>query len=125
MRCEQVIDRHDIFRTSVAWEGLPEPVQVVWRQAVLPVTEVAPGRATVTGSRGAAGGGGRARMDLGRAPLLRVHAAARAGQPAGGLALLQVHHLVLDHTALEVVLGEVGAVLARAGGPAAGAAAVP
>ena len=54
------------------------------------------------------------RMDLGRAPLLRVHVAAEPGT-GRWLALLQVHHLVLDHTGLEVVLGEIAALLARAG----------
>ena len=50
-------------------------------------------------------------LDIGSAPLLRVFIAA---QPEGGgrwLALLQVHHLVQDHTGLEVLMGEVRALL--------------
>ncbi len=105
---ELVIARHDVLRTSVAWRRLPEPVQVVWRQVSLPVTEITlrPGADPVAGLRAAA----PAWMDLSRAPLLRLTFAA---DPDGGyLALVQRHHLVLDHIGLEMVLGEVAAVLA-------------
>ena len=106
-----VIARHDIFRTSVAWQGLPEPVQVVWRQAELPVTEVT---LTAAGDDQAAAGllaAAGERMDLGRAPLLRVYAAAMPGDAGRWLGLVQVHHLLLDHTGLEVVLEEIQALL--------------
>ncbi len=107
----QVIARHEVYRTSLAWAGLPEPVQVVWRHADLAVTEVSvePGQEDAFAALAAAAG---LRMDLGRAPLLDVHAAA---DPAGGgawLALVRAHHLVADHTAVDLVTGEIAAVLA-------------
>ena len=113
---QQVIGRHDIFRTSVAWEGLPEPVQVVWRHAVLPVTEV-----VLDGGLDAAGrvpallAAAGPRMDLSRAPLLDVHVAAEPGT-GRWLVLVRIHHLVVDHTALDVVLGEVATLLRGEGG---------
>ena len=105
-----VIARHDIFRTSVAWRGLPEPVQVVWRQAELPVTEVTLTAAADDQEAGLLAAAGE-RMDLGRAPLLRVYDAAVPGDADRWLALVQVHHLLLDHTGLEVVLEEIQALL--------------
>ncbi|WP_416987017.1 amino acid adenylation domain-containing protein, partial [Streptomyces sp. T028] len=108
-----VVDRHDIYRTGLVWEGLPEPVQVVWRRAVVPVTEVtlpANGADPVVELLATAGSW----MDLRRAPLLRVHVAAEPGSDRW-LALVQIHHLLQDHTAADVVLGEVAAFMAGRG----------
>ncbi|MDV5143314.1 amino acid adenylation domain-containing protein [Streptomyces sp. SBC-4] len=106
---QSVLDRHDIFRTSIVWEGLREPVQVVWRHATLPVTDVtldADGTDPVA-ALVAAGG---FRMDLGEAPLIRIHAAAVPGGQQW-LALVRVHHMVRDHTALDILMAEVRAFL--------------
>ncbi|MFF2026890.1 amino acid adenylation domain-containing protein, partial [Streptomyces sp. NPDC058171] len=109
---QQVVERHDVLRTSFVWEGLREPVQVVWRHATVPLEEV---RLDQSGADPVAElvAACDAPMDLGRAPLIHVHAAAR---PDGSwLAAVRVHHLVQDHTALEVLLDEVEAFLTGRG----------
>ena len=106
---QRVVDRHDIFRTSIAWRQLPEPVQVVHRRAGLPVTSVTvePGQDIAARLAAVAG----PRMDVSRAPLLDVH---HATDPGTGqvTALIRVHHLAVDHSALDVVLADIRAILA-------------
>ncbi|WP_353328748.1 amino acid adenylation domain-containing protein, partial [Chitiniphilus shinanonensis] len=98
---EQVIARHDILRTAVLWDGFAEPVQVVWREAPLRLRwlddaarladETAPGRY---------------RIDVQRAPL--IHAIAAPDHERGGWLLqLPCHHLITDHTTLELLVEEI------------------
>ncbi|UWF47458.1 amino acid adenylation domain-containing protein [Pseudomonas sp. N3-W] len=107
-----VIDRHDILRTSVLWEGLEQPVQVVWRQATLtlePVTFDTPGE-DVCARLHERYDGRRFRLDVGQAPLVRlVHARDDANQRI--VAMLLFHHMVMDHSAQEVLGSEMQAFL--------------
>ncbi|HYH79200.1 MAG TPA: amino acid adenylation domain-containing protein, partial [Longimicrobium sp.] len=103
-----VIARHDVLRTAVVWEGMPEPLQVVWREAPLGVDEV-----ELDAAEGDAPAAlmarfdpRRHRIDVRQAPLMRAAAAWDAGH-GRWLLLLRLHHLACDHTALEVLLGEV------------------
>lgn len=101
-----VIDRHGILRTALLWEDLPRPVQVVYRTAKLPVEEVALDagldidqqleewlRPT------------QQRLEIRRAPLMRVRTAAM-GQSGRWYVLLQLHHLVADNSSLDIMISE-------------------
>ncbi|WP_344142228.1 amino acid adenylation domain-containing protein, partial [Polymorphospora rubra] len=108
----QVIARHDIYRTAIVWEGLPEPVQVVVREASLPVEEVVltSDGDPVAHLREMA----EQRMDVRRAPLMNIHVAAEPGS-GQWLMLLRIHHLAQDHTTQDVLLRELAAILGGAG----------
>jgi amino acid adenylation domain-containing protein len=108
---QSVIDRHDILRTGFAWQGLPQALQVIWRRAPLPVEEVVlhgPDVATQLRERCDSR---HTRLALTQAPLLRAHVAHDAEHDRWLLCLLQ-HHLIGDHTTLELLIEEVQAHLA-------------
>jgi amino acid adenylation domain-containing protein len=108
---QAVMDRHDILRTSMAWEGVREPVQVVWRTATLPVQEIElDGAAGATEQLWARFDPRYHRLDVRRAPMLRVYVA-HDRENERWLLLQQMHHLAGDHTTLEVMDGEIRAYL--------------
>ncbi|MBC8947417.1 non-ribosomal peptide synthetase [Xenorhabdus sp. TS4] len=114
---QQVVDRHDILRTAFIWQGLSAPVQVVWRQAPLSVTEL-----TLDPADGPVGeqlahrfDPRQYRFDLSQAPLLRFVVAQEtvAQETDGRWHVLQLqHHLIGDHTTMEVMHREVQVCLA-------------
>lgn len=102
-----VMDRHDILRTALMWQGLPEPVQIVWRRARMPVEEI-----TIDDNQDATeqllriGNPATYRMDLRRAPLMRAFVA-RDFKSGRWLVLLAVHHAIADHTTVEMLQLEI------------------
>jgi arthrofactin-type cyclic lipopeptide synthetase C len=107
---QAVIDRHDIFRTAVVWDGLREPIQVVWRQARLSVEEVAlePDGGDVATQLRARYDLRHQRLDVREAPLMRV-AIAEDAVDGRWLLLWRLHHLIGDQMTLAVLLREVWA----------------
>src|SRR6185436_19205765 len=107
---QAVIDRHDILRTSMAWEGLAEPVQVVWRKAAVPVDELVldPAAGDVARQLHERFDRRRYRLDVRHAPLLRVSITYDATNDRW-LFVLLLHHLIDDNTSLRHVFEEVQA----------------
>ncbi|HEU4775728.1 MAG TPA: amino acid adenylation domain-containing protein, partial [Telluria sp.] len=113
---ETVIARHDILRTAVLWHGLPEPVQVVYRAAELPLHELAldPAGGSPMEQLQARTNPRHTRLDVQRAPMLAATYAVDADSGEYHLALLD-HHLVCDHVSLDFIIGEIGLLLAGRG----------
>ena len=107
---QAVVDRHDILRTAVVWEGLPEPVQVVWRKAPLHIEEIEldPAAGDVAEQLYARFNPRQYRIDVRRRRCCGSIIAYDAEQERW-LVMMLHHHLVSDHTTLEVMQAEVQA----------------
>jgi amino acid adenylation domain-containing protein len=103
---QQVIDRHDILRSAMFWQDLPQPVQVVFKKAALPVHTLEPQTGDVLTQLLAATDPNRVRLDVSRAPLLAAYIVADPRNGEWLLALL-THHLVCDHISLEFIIAEI------------------
>ncbi|MEN4957725.1 syringomycin E biosynthesis non-ribosomal peptide synthetase SyrE, partial [Pseudomonas syringae] len=106
-----VINRHDIMRSSLRWQGLPQPVQVVHRQAQLPVIQLdtAPGEDALQMLRERTNTY-HMRLDLQQAPLIAAYITYDTRQEKWLMALLD-HHLISDNVTLRLIMGEIQAVM--------------
>ncbi|MBN8751781.1 MAG: AMP-binding protein, partial [Variovorax sp.] len=112
----QVIARHDILRTAVHWEQLEEPVQVVQRRAELRLQWLheiegegdgeGAGKCSVAERLDACVDPSRYRIDVRRAPMIRA-VAAHDAEGERWLLQLPCHHLVMDHTTVELIIDEI------------------
>ncbi|MCF7697599.1 amino acid adenylation domain-containing protein, partial [Mycetohabitans sp. B2] len=106
---QQVIDRHDILRTAFVWEGVSTPAQVVWRHVRLPVTELTLDAADgpIAAQLARRFDPRHTRLDLTQAPLL--HCAIAQESRGRWLLTQRLHHLIGDHSTLEVMHAQVRA----------------
>ncbi|MET3498349.1 amino acid adenylation domain-containing protein, partial [Variovorax boronicumulans] len=112
-------ERHDILRTALSWQGIEEPVQVVWRQAPLRVTQVEldaeAGPALPQLEQWCEKHAGV--FDVTQAPLFGCFVA-RDPASNGWLLRIVLHHLAGDHTTMEVISAEIAETLAGRTSPA-------
>ncbi|GFE79661.1 hypothetical protein GCM10011487_16610 [Steroidobacter agaridevorans] len=104
---QKVIDRHDILRTAILWENVPQPVQVVHRHASLHVEPlwVDPARSVLEQVKEQMRPGAQ-RLDLRSAPPMSLQTVADP-RSEKWYALLHVHHVICDHESLNTILEEV------------------
>lgn len=105
---QRVIQRHDVLRTSLYWEALEHPVQVVWQQAPLNVQRFTPDldqKGDAVTQLLACTDPEHYRLDLRQAPLFSAHVTEDADHDEWLLAL-SFHHVICDHMTLELLLKE-------------------
>ena len=112
----RVVARHDVLRTAILWEGLPQAVQVVYRHAELMTEplEVAAESDELQSIRAYLDEAPLS-MNLAEPPLLSFRPVRMISRQTNGdgqcHAVLMFHHVVLDHVSMDVMLEEVARIL--------------
>ncbi|KAG0076278.1 hypothetical protein BGZ93_003995, partial [Podila epicladia] len=106
---QNVVDRHDIMRTAVMYESITSPAQVVLRKAALSITELSLDLADgpILDQINKLYDPRQHRISLSDAPLIRFSTV----QDVDGRWILaeRSHHLIIDHSTLEVLYEEIEA----------------
>ncbi|MDX7998135.1 amino acid adenylation domain-containing protein [Xenorhabdus sp. Reich] len=112
---QKVIERHDILRTAACWQGLEQPVQVVWRQAPLRINTFIPdiGSNIESGSDKdvqsqllAHTDPYHRRLDVTQASIFSIDTAYDPDKGEWLLALC-CHHMLNDHMSLDLIMDEI------------------
>ncbi|EZH74456.1 hypothetical protein ATO12_11855 [Aquimarina atlantica] len=102
-----VVTRHDVLRTCIVNEGLPNAVQVVLRDVKLKVSELSfSSSQNVKEELELMMASGKHWIDLSKAPLLSLETADDPTTDSYYL-MMKYHHTVIDHVGLEKIVGEI------------------
>ncbi|AOT10868.1 non-ribosomal peptide synthetase [Pseudoalteromonas luteoviolacea] len=103
-----LIQRHDVLRTMVLHDGLSKPVQVVCKEASVPVKWLdIPEGVDVETVMLEKSRPEQQWLDLSQAPLFQLQIARKNEQES--YLLLQMHHMITDHVSLDIVQRELNA----------------
>ncbi|KAF9342447.1 hypothetical protein BGX26_007510, partial [Mortierella sp. AD094] len=106
---QQVVNRHDVLRSAILWENLSKPAQVVLRQAEMSITELSLDveNGPIVDQMVKLTDPQEHRIDLTQAPLIRF--AIAKDVDGSWIAVELFHHLISDHSTLEMMATEIKA----------------
>ncbi|WP_129649575.1 non-ribosomal peptide synthetase [Peristeroidobacter agariperforans] len=110
---QRVVDRHSALRTAILWNDLPQPVQVVYRRAIVPVSTIAlsSDRDGLEQLVEMMRSDRQPKLNVSRAPLLTLELADDT-RSSRCYAILRIHHLACDHESLDTMFDEISTFMA-------------
>ncbi|MDX6851570.1 condensation domain-containing protein, partial [Gilvimarinus sp. SDUM040013] len=103
---ELVVRKHDSLRTGFYYQGISQPIQVVFKNVPSPVTWHTLEGSELVRDEDEFWEKRRAKMELSRPPLLRLDIAKRA-RSQDFLVLVTLHHLVTDVTSESIIRSDI------------------